>query len=219
MDTEDLRLAVYRCFAATGRPPSASDLAAQFGAGSEQIEQGLRELADGRHLVLGEHGQIVMAHPFSAVPLGFAVMGRDTLWWGGCAWDSFALPHLLPDQGDVLVATRCPACNRPHAWNVGASRPPAGDQVAHLRTPAARMWDDVVDTCRHQRLFCDQDCIDAWIIATGTEPGYIMDLGTLWRLASRWYEGRMDRGYVRRDPAQSSDYLRSVGLSGTFWGL
>ena len=32
-----------------------------------------------------------MAHPFSTVPLGFSVMGNRTLWWGGCAWDSFAL--------------------------------------------------------------------------------------------------------------------------------
>src|SRR3954469_10855750 len=57
-----------------------------------------------------------MAHPFSAAPLGFSVMGRETLWWGGCAWDSFALPHLLYDEPDVLVATRCPGCDAALAW-------------------------------------------------------------------------------------------------------
>ena len=57
-------------------------------------EDGLAELARGRHLALGDQGQIVMAHPFSTVPLGFSVMGARTLWWGGCAWDSFALPLL-----------------------------------------------------------------------------------------------------------------------------
>ena len=46
-----------------------------------------------------------MAHPFATIPLGFSVMGRATLWWGGCAWDAFALPHLLPDELAVLVAT------------------------------------------------------------------------------------------------------------------
>ena len=30
-------------------------------------------------------------------------MGRETLWWGRCAWDAFALPHLLPDEPGVLV--------------------------------------------------------------------------------------------------------------------
>jgi len=46
-----------------------------------------------------------------------------------------------------------------------------------------------------------------------------MDLGTLWRLAAHWYEGRLERGYTRRDPARAADYLRSAGLSGQFWGL
>jgi hypothetical protein len=183
------------------------------------IARSLEELARARHLALGDQGQIVMAHPFSAVPLGFAVMGARTLWWGGCAWDSFALPHLLPGEGEVLVATRCPACGQPHAWNVGPHHLPDGEQVAHFLVPAARMWDDVVHTCAHQRLFCSAACVDAWLEATGAARGYVMDLGTLWRLAAHWYDGRLQRGYTRREPSQAREYLRGVGLSGTFWGL
>ncbi len=219
MDSEDLRLAVYRAFAATGRAPDAGTLAAQLGTGVPEVADGLAELARARHLALDGDGRIVMAHPFSAVPLGFSVMGAGTLWWGGCAWDSFALPHLLPGEDDVLVATRCPACGRAHAWTVGRDRPPDGDQVAHFLVPAARMWDDVVRTCGHQRLFCSGECVDAWLAATGLDRGYVMDLGTLWRLAAHWYDGRLDRGYVRREPSQAADYLRGVGLSGPFWGL
>jgi hypothetical protein len=219
MDSEDLRLAVYRAFAGTGRAPSLFDLASELSVTTADIEHGLRELHSGRHLVLDEQGEIVMAHPFSAVPLGFSVMGRETLWWGGCSWDSFALPHVVPAEGDVLVATRCPACSRPHAWNVGTTGPPPGDQVAHFLVPAARMWDDVVHTCSHQRIFCSQECVASWARRNGTEPGYLTDLGTLWRFASRWYEGRMDRGYVRRDPATAATYMRGAGLSGPFWGL
>ena len=144
MDGEDLRLAVYRAFAETGRAPGAGELAGQFGVSARVVGDGLEELARARHLALGDDGQIAMAHPFSAVPLGFSVMGARTLWWGGCAWDSFALPHLLPGEDEVLVATTCPACRRPHAWNVGSRRPPDGEQVAHFLVPAARMWDDVV---------------------------------------------------------------------------
>jgi hypothetical protein len=219
MDGEDLRLAVYRAFAGTGRGPDAGELAAQFGVGASEVAAGLAKLARGRHLVLGDHGQIVMAHPFSAVPLGFSVMGARTLWWGGCAWDSFALPHLLRDEDEVLVATRCPACGQPHAWNVTRHGPPDGGQVAHFLVPAARMWDDVVHTCAHQRLFCSPDCVEAWLAATGSARGYVMDLGTLWRLAAHWYDGRLERGYVRREPSQAASYLRGVGLTGSFWGL
>ena len=49
--------------------------------------------------------------------------------------------------------------------------------------------------------------------------GYVMDLPTLWRLASRWYEGRLVRGYLRREPAQAAAYFDEVGLRGAFWGL
>jgi hypothetical protein len=219
MDLEGLRLAVYRSFVQVGRAPNAGDLAEQQMLDLGTVRAGLIELARARHLVLDRSGHIVMAHPFSAVPLGFAVMGRQTLWWGGCAWDSFALPHLLPEEGEVLVSTRCPACSRPHAWNVGNERPPDGDQVAHFLVPVSHMWDDVVHTCRHQRLFCSEDCVDSWCLATGSRRGYVMDLGTLWRFASHWYDGRLSRGYVRREPEAAKEYLRDVGLSGTFWGL
>src|SRR5215472_10122569 len=87
MDGEDLRLAVYRMFAETGRAPDTGTLAAQFGADRVAVGRGLEELAAARHLVLDGQGGIVMAHPFSAVPLGFSVMGARVLWWGGCAWD------------------------------------------------------------------------------------------------------------------------------------
>ena len=218
MDLEDLRLAVY-AGCRRGRVPRIADLATELLATREQVRSGLLTLAAARHLALGSDGEITMAHPFTAVPLGFSVMGRDTLWWGGCAWDSFALPHLLPDQGPMLVATTCPACDRAHAWRVDDREPPAGGQVAHFLVPAARMWDDVVYTCGNQRIFCSEDCVAIWLNESGHQRGSVLDLQTLWRLAAGWYAGRLERGYVRREPSAAADYLRSVGLSGTFWGL
>ncbi len=217
MDREDLRLAVYRAFAATGRAPEPDELATELGADTSTVRRGLDELAAARHVALDELGHIVMAHPFSAVPLGFSVMGWRTLWWGGCAWDSFALPHLLP--GGRAGRHPVPGLRAPHAWNVGPQRPPDGSQVAHFLVPAARMWDDVVHTCGHQRLFCSRECVGDWLAATGNERGYVLDLATLWRLAAHWYDGRLDRDYRRREPSAAADYLRSVGLSGPFWGL
>lgn len=216
VDDEDVRLAVYDCFATTGRAPSAAELAELLGGTTADAEASLRRLHDARHVVLDD-GAIVMAHPFAAVPLGFAVMGRDTLWWGGCAWDSFALPHLLPDEPPVLVATRCPSCGTAHAWNVGRAAPPDGDQVAHFLVPVRRIWDDVVASCRNQRLFCDRDCVAAWLAATGNDEGAVLDLPTLWRLARHWYDGRLERGHRRRDPVTATAYFAEVGLTGPFW--
>ena len=146
-------------------------------------------------------------------------MGRSTLWWGGCCWDSFALGHLLPEETDgVLVATRCPGCDAPGSWVVRRDAPPEGEWLAHFLVPVAHMWDDVVHTCSNQRLFCSRSCIDEWCAATGHERGYVMDLATLWRLARGWYEGRLSRGYVRREPTAAVEYLRGVGLVDPFWG-
>jgi hypothetical protein len=218
VETEDLRLAVYDTFR-RGHIPRITSLAENLSVTAAEVRAGLETLAQERHLALGADGEITMAHPFAAVPLGFSVMGRDTLWWGGCAWDSFALPHLLPEQAPVLVATTCPACDTPHAWQVDDREPPAGTQVAHFLVPAAHMWDDVVHTCGNQRIFCSAGCVDTWLERSGNRRGYVMDLPTLWRLASGWYAGRLERGYVRREPSAAADYLRSAGLSGDFWGL
>ena len=202
-----------------GPGPRIVDLATELGATREQVRSGLLTLAAARHLALGSDGEITMAHPFTAVPLGFSVMGRDTLWWGGCAWDSFALPHLLPDQGPMLVATTCPACDRAHAWRVDDREPPPGGQVAYFLVPAPRMWDDVVYTCQNQRIFCSEDCVAIWLNESGHQRGSVLDLQTLWRLAAGWYVGRLERGYVRREPSAAADDFRSVGLSGRFWRL
>jgi Alkylmercury lyase len=219
MDSEDVRLAVYESFAATGRAPTALELAYRLDRPEADVTETLADLARWRHLALDDAGRITLAHPFSSIPMGFSVMGRVTLWWGGCAWDSIALPHLVPGEPEVLVATTCPGCLRPHAWLVGRDSAPPGNQVAHFLVPVAHMWDDIVHTCSHQRIFCGEDCVDAWLAEAGQRRGYVMDLGTLWRLASHWYDGRLDRGYQRREPADAAAYLREVGLRGAFWGL
>ncbi|WP_369389881.1 organomercurial lyase [Streptomyces sp. CG1] len=198
------------------------ELATLTGLAPDHVRRELRTLHGSHDVVLNpqDNDQVVMAHPFASVPLGFSVMGAHTLWWGGCARDSFAMPHLIPDERDVLVTTRCPACDTPHAWVIGRETPPQGDdQVAHFLIPMSRAWDDVVHTCGNQRLFCSTDCVDTWLQKTGRERGHVMDLGTLWRLARDWYTGRLEPGYTRRDPVSAAAYLAEVGLHGSFWGL
>lgn len=215
---ERVRLAVYDGFRRTGGAPTYERLAAVAGIEPAAVLEALAILDHSRDLVLRD-GAIAMAHPFTAVPLGFSVMGERVLWWGGCAWDSFAIPHLIPEERTVLVATTCPGCGAALAWLVDDRRPPDGTEVAHFLTPVARIWDDVVHSCGHQRLFCSTDCVDTWLARTGRERGYVMDLSTLWALARDWYRGRLDPGYRRREPSEGAEYFRSVGLHGPFWGL
>ena len=215
-DAELVRVSIYRGLASTGLSPAVADLAAATGLSAARVEGALAELDESHHIVRRD-GELVLAHPFATRSFGFSVMGPDVLWWGGCAWDSFAIPHLVPTSPEVLVATTCPACATPHAFTVTNREPPTGTQVAHFLVPASHIWDDVVHSCENQLIFCSDECVEAWLESTGQDRGHVMSLETLWALASRWYEGRLDSPYERREPAQAAEYFRSVGLTGPFW--
>jgi len=98
-------------------------------------------------------------------------------------------------------------------------RDQSGNIVMAHPFPMDEAWNDVVYTCSNQRLFCSERCVQAWLASTGHARGYVMDLTTLWRLASGWYSGRLDSPYQRKDPQGAVDYFRSAGLQGPFWGL
>lgn len=220
MDDRDeaVRLTIYTTLAATGRLPSATELADATRRSVSEVDEALEALATKRHLVFDGDHRIVLAHPFATRNFAFSVMGEHTLWWGGCAWDAFAIPNLVPDEPSVLVATTCPACGTAHSWTVTDDGPPEGTQVAHFLTPMAHVWDDVVHACENQRIFCDEACVDRWLDESGNERGAVFDLATLWRLASQWYAGRLSSPYRRREPQEAHEYFASVGLVGPFWG-
>ena len=92
---EDTRHLLYNELAATGTLPSRSALAERLGIAQSELQEDVEELAAARHVVI-EGGDVVLAHPFATRSFGFSVMGPDTLWWGGCAWDAFAIPNLVP---------------------------------------------------------------------------------------------------------------------------
>src|SRR6476661_7105202 len=108
------------------------------------------------------------------------------------------------------------------SWSPPPVLPADGRWLGRSRAPGHqrdKVWNDVVYACSNQRLFCSKDCVQDWLASTGHAHGYIMDLATLWRLASGWYSGRLDSPYQRKDPQGAADYFRSVGLHGPFWGL
>jgi hypothetical protein len=54
------------------------------------------------------------------------------------------------------------------------------------------------------------------VYRTFAETGRAPDSSEL-ESGAHWYDGRLDRGYVRREPSQAAAYLRGVGLAGPFW--
>jgi hypothetical protein len=218
IDAEDLRVRLYRQLADEGRVASSSEIASELDVEPAEAAAAFSTLAQDRQIVLDGDGRIELAHPFATRDFGFSAKSETALWWGGCAWDSFAIPHLVPNAAPTLVATTCPACGTAHAWSVGRDHAPTGDQVAHFLVPMAQVWDDVVHACENQRIFCNEDCVNAWLHSTGNIKGSVFGLTRLWELASDWYTGRLSRGYRRREPAEAAAYFRDAGLTGSFWG-
>lgn len=89
---EHVRRVIYNTFAGQGHAPSSQQIRDLAGVDEAQVNEAVAELAAQRHLALDQSGNVVMAHPFTIVNLGFSVMGERKLWWGGYAWDSFAIP-------------------------------------------------------------------------------------------------------------------------------
>ena len=132
---ERVRRAIYDTFASQGHAPTRQQVRDLAAVDDAQVNEAVAELAAQHHLALDQSGNVVMAHPFTTVNLGFSVMGEKNLWWGGCAWDSFAIPNLVTEEPSVLVATTCPACRRPLAWTVTRSGPPEGPEGRSLPCP------------------------------------------------------------------------------------
>jgi hypothetical protein len=102
----------------------------------------------------------------------------------------------------------------------GTGRAPSTAELASsLGSAQADVERGLAQLHRERHLVLDDQGVTGWAARHGTEPGYVTDLATLWRFASAWYEGRIERGYVRRGPATARAYMRSAGLSSDFWGL
>lgn len=213
----DVRVYVYRTFAGKATV-NASDVALQFNITEDEALHSLRQLHD-RHLIVLDTDRIniVMAHPWATKNLGFVVASSQQKWWGGCAWDSFAIPSLINET--CLVSTHCPACGQAMAIDVNPDRPPdnTSDWVAHFLVPVTEMWNDVVYSCSNQLLFCDRSHVELWLQKSGNAFGTVLDLPTLWTLATEWYKGRLTPEYRRRTADEAAEFFDSIGLKGKFW--
>lgn len=138
-----MRVAVYRSFVETGRPPMPVELATAAGVPLADVEAALRKLADADVLALVPGTSFVwLAHPFSAAAAPFRVESGDRRWDAICIWDALGILALI--ESDGRVETRCPDCGDPLTVEVraGAAVAPEG-YVAHYGIPARRWYENV----------------------------------------------------------------------------
>jgi hypothetical protein len=113
----ELRRRIMRSFAETGAPPPLG----------EEDPAVVEALADARVIVLGEDGEVRMAHPFANHDEGAIVESGGRRWRGNCAWDGFGIAAAL----------------RLVDYTVTSNGVTADDTVLfHVTVPAEHWWDD-----------------------------------------------------------------------------
>jgi hypothetical protein len=143
MDEMALRGAIYQWFVEQGSAPSNEQIVSWVGDPQAAAAM-LRRLHDGHALVLDEVGSIRMALPFSGVPTAYVVRRGEKRWMANCAWDSLAIPAALGSDAHIDG----PWLDQPGSvqLDIIGGRLSHQDGYVHFLLPAARWWDDIVET-------------------------------------------------------------------------
>ena len=140
-DAWRLRGHLYRRIRQAGAVPTRAELGARLDASERGIADALGFLADAHVLALDGHGEVLMAHPFSAVPTPYRVETAARAYWANCAWDAIAIPLILGTDG--RTPTACPQSGARFDLSVTGSRVGPKGAVVRFAVPVRAFWDDI----------------------------------------------------------------------------
>jgi hypothetical protein len=141
----EVKLAVYRHFAETGRRPSITETAGRVSSDANSVLDAYQKLMAQRLLVLEADGSSIrMASPFSGVPTQHIVEADGIQYFANCAWDALGVLAALHKPG--TIHSRCAQSGEHLQLEVDLQGPDPSDWLFHCLVPAARWWDDIVFT-------------------------------------------------------------------------
>jgi hypothetical protein len=65
--------------------------------------------------------------------------------------------------------------------------------------------------------FRSEECVKEWCSARRVEPGPIIPIVQLWRLAYLWYSPRLDPDARQPQPSEVRGLFAGIGLTDAFW--
>ena len=219
----EIRKFIYDQFRDTSHPPLAQHIVDRFGIPRPEVVAVLRALEEERQLTLVPGtDRIFMAHPFSALITPFRARlrsGRE--YFINCSFDTLAL-HVMLGGEAMTVSSFCHRTGTQIEMYLegGAVRwrqPEA--TVIYLGLPAARWWENIINTCGNQFLFFASEAeAEAWVAETGiAEPGRAVTIEKTLEIVVPVYGRKMDLDYERPTADEMNRYFASIGLTGPFW--
>ena len=126
---------------------------------------------------------------FAAADLGFYRDGQSGSLCGGAGAPGTASPSSSPRERWSRASWSPPTCpsraRAAVAWTVARSGPPRWPRGRSFSRPDGHgLGRRGLRLLERGACSAQQDCVGAWLASTGQTQGYIMDLATLWHLAS-----------------------------------
>ncbi|CAF1080267.1 unnamed protein product [Didymodactylos carnosus] len=211
-----LRYLINRYIFDTCYAPQCEELATLSNTSVEEVELGLKALADNHALVLHPNSvSIWVAHPFALFPTLFWVKTKDKQWWGNCAWCSFGIAQLTNEDTDIF--TKLDGHIESLTIHVRDNKIVETDYVVHMPLPVNKLWDNVIYTCANILIFKTENDIDQWCKHHNKPKGVALSVEQLWSLSKLWYGNYLDPNFKRKSKQLAESIFTQVGLIGDFW--
>lgn len=217
-----IRTYIFEYFRDHAVPPVVEQVMTAFALSREEAGEALRGLETARHLALVKGTErVLMAFPFSAIATAFRVTVGERRYFANCAWDAISFHAMLGE--DVRVESFCHHCAAPIEIELRDGRAvlvePAA-AIVYLAVPAARWWDDIIETCSNTMVFfASPEHRDASSLCSGTGSGASLTPDQVHALSVPLYAGRMSAGFARPSKDELLDHFASLGLTSEFWAL
>jgi len=218
---KNVRKYVMEYFLENERAPVLEEIMKEFDLSRINAGRVLQGIEKAHNLALLPGTQrILMAHPFSAIPSPFKVAIGSKRYYANCAWDSIAFHVML--SMEMRIGSYCHHCSDPISidLNDGKARSRPANPLVFLSMPAAKWWDNIVNTCSNNMVFfSSQKHLEEWL---GRNPGLKGETLTVEKtieLSRPTYTGKMELDFERLPKNELMKRWAAIGLTGDFWKL
>ncbi len=219
---QDVRKFVFDHFREYGVPPILEQLMERYRLSRAEAFEVLQALEADHHLKLVPGTQrILMAFPFSAIATPFRVHADRKAYYANCAWDSVAFHAML--DAPTRIESRCHHCASAVTVDLAGgrvTRAAPSEPLVYLALPAAKWWEDIVNTCsNHMVFFLSREHLATWESANLDARGEALTVEQTHRLGFPVYRDKLKLEYARPSREALVAHFASLGLTGDFWRL